>query len=575
MTPGALRVEIVPGIEALEALEPEWNRLWSARSRRSIFTGFPWRRAAAGRVEGEVQVVVASRGSRVVGILPLLLKGGTLRFLGARWADYSDVICDPEGSGETVATIFESLLSSRLGWNACLLENLPEDAALLESVEHLPEGIRRSIHVTPGAVCPTLLLGEDRDATLDALLGKKSLRQRESRLGKLGTLEFAHLTDRESARRHLAILFDQHAARWAMAGEPSPFRQPDTRAFYEDLVDRLDPRSELRFSVLTLDRRPLACHFGFETGGNFTFYKPTFDVDFWDYSPGDVLLKNLLVYVRERDIVEFDFTRGDEAYKMRFANHARRNRTLRLYRPGLGGTAARRIHLAGEELRDVKDAAPVASALSLRRRAGDLLAAARRRGIPRFFAEECRGLVRARLHARDEIVVRRIDRLPATEGPPEAAVEAATLTALALLAVEHVRPLDPEKLARARSRLKGRDLAWIARSDRTGAIEIFWSGTREEIACPLDEEPGARLALSSPHAVVYDRWPVRGALDPAEEAAALREIARRESSEAILVAVPVSLEGTRLAGARATHRIGATRRLGRLRRTWVDEVREP
>ena len=49
--------------------------------------------------------------------------------------------------------------------------------------------------------------------------------------------------------------------------------------------------------------------------------------------------------------MKFDFTRGDEAYKSRFANHTRQNQTFRLFRPGARGVAAKVRLRARERLR--------------------------------------------------------------------------------------------------------------------------------------------------------------------------------------------------------------------------------
>ena len=102
---------------------------------------------------------------------------------------------------------------------------------------------------------------------------------------RLGSLRFYHLEDRGEIRRHLPRFFDQHILRRALAGGRSHFLVAENRLFYEHLIDGLDPSRELRFGVLELDGRPLAYHLGFEVNGRFTWYKPSFDVDYWDLSP--------------------------------------------------------------------------------------------------------------------------------------------------------------------------------------------------------------------------------------------------------------------------------------------------
>jgi hypothetical protein len=50
------------------------------------------------------------------------------------------------------------------------------------------------------------------------------------------------------------------------------------------------------------------------------WYKPAFDIDFRQHSPGEVLIQSLIRYARDHELEEFDFTRGDEAFKSRFAS---------------------------------------------------------------------------------------------------------------------------------------------------------------------------------------------------------------------------------------------------------------
>ena len=124
-----------------------------------------------------------------------------------------------------------------------------------------------------------------------------------------------------------------------MVGDTSLFVKSSHRKFYRALVDEFDPSTELRFAVMELDGRPVAFHFGFEVNRTFVWYKPAFDVNLWQDSPGEVLLKRLFESVAQRDVDTFDFTIGDEAFKSRFANRIDRVYTLYLFPPRLMGHA--------------------------------------------------------------------------------------------------------------------------------------------------------------------------------------------------------------------------------------------
>ncbi len=95
----------------------------------------------------------------------------------------------------------------------------------------------------------------------------------------------------------------------------------------------------MRFGVLELDGRPLAWNFGFQVNGKFLLYQHTFDVDASEYTPGELLLWNLFEYAKNHVAREFDFGKGSEPYKNRFANHSRATFSLCIEPYGLkGGT---------------------------------------------------------------------------------------------------------------------------------------------------------------------------------------------------------------------------------------------
>jgi CelD/BcsL family acetyltransferase involved in cellulose biosynthesis len=103
------------------------------------------------------------------------------------------------------------------------------------------------------------------------------------------------------------------------------------------MVETLAPTGYLRFSVVSLDGRPIALHLGFECNGRFIWYKPTFDVALARHSPGEVLIKYLLEDAHARGLLEFDFGPGEEAFKYRFSNYARAISSIHVYRSRIVG----------------------------------------------------------------------------------------------------------------------------------------------------------------------------------------------------------------------------------------------
>lgn len=325
-----LRCEVIREFSVLEAIASHWDYLWRSHPRRDIFNTFAWARASWRAYGSRLSLYtpVVCQGDKVVGILPLVVEGKTLRFLGSPHSDYNDMLCEHGDTACVLETALRALFQKPIPWDRCVLENVSERSSIVTHLDKLSGRLRSRLHLSFSGNCPSVVFVSGGEDTLKAILKKKSLLRHEKALQRLGDVSFRHLDDREEIRSHLPGLFRQHIARWALAGDESIFCHEEACSFYRALVDELDPQKELRFSVLELDKRPVAYHFGFEVSETFFWYKPTFDVDLCDYSPGEVLIKKLFEYVGSHKLQEFDFTVGGETFKDRFANRVSRNYRL-------------------------------------------------------------------------------------------------------------------------------------------------------------------------------------------------------------------------------------------------------
>jgi CelD/BcsL family acetyltransferase involved in cellulose biosynthesis len=100
---------------------------------------------------------------------------------------------------------------------------------------------------------------------------------------------------------------------------------------------------QLVFTEVRLDDAAVAFHFGFISEGDLIWYKPSFDPALSRVAPGEVLLRELLLLAGERGLTGFDFTRGDEAFKRRFADSERMAETYIFYSSATMAIAARAL----------------------------------------------------------------------------------------------------------------------------------------------------------------------------------------------------------------------------------------
>jgi CelD/BcsL family acetyltransferase involved in cellulose biosynthesis len=333
------RCEVVTDFCRLEELFSDWRRLWESDPRAEIFQTPEWGKAwwrAYGQ-NYQVRSVIVFAGHQVVGILPLVERNHFLQFLGTPEADYADVICEERRAGEVLGLALNALLECASDWEECTFLHLSRHSRVFRHYRTLPRPVRSRLHCIAADHQHTIILREQREEIFKSLLGKNHTRRLQNKLRKAGQLRFRHLETQQDAEQHLTEFFRHHIRRHAAIGRRSACASPEFQEFVRVAIQELGLKDKVRFGVLELDGRPLAWELGFQVNGKFLLYQHTFDMDASHYTPGEVLLWNALEYARDNVSREFDFGKGDELYKDRFANYWRETYSLFLEPRGLQG----------------------------------------------------------------------------------------------------------------------------------------------------------------------------------------------------------------------------------------------
>ena len=141
---------------------------------------------------------------------------------------------------------------------------------------------------------PLLDLAGQPEAALAATQRKHALRH-ERFFRREGTLEVTHLRAGSAIWPHLEEFFQQHIARWEGTASPSPFREEKRRRLYERLTQVAGDTGWLRFTRVDWNGHPIAFHYGFCYRGRYFWNIPSFAIDLARRSPGQVLLRQLLL----------------------------------------------------------------------------------------------------------------------------------------------------------------------------------------------------------------------------------------------------------------------------------------
>lgn len=144
---------------------------------------------------------------------------------------------------------------------------------------------------------------------------KSDINRQKRRLSKLGELKFEIITNNNDFKKLVPEMISQKRKRYKKTNVPDPFINEDVQDFYINFIDSKTEELIPHYSILKLDDKIIATHWGVIHKNRFYYLMPTYSVDFMVYSPGKILLYFLIEESIAQQLEIFDFTIGGENYK--------------------------------------------------------------------------------------------------------------------------------------------------------------------------------------------------------------------------------------------------------------------
>jgi CelD/BcsL family acetyltransferase involved in cellulose biosynthesis len=311
-------------------LRHEWLRTW-------------WDCFGAGR---RLHIVVVKSAGRILAIAPLMretawMYGVPVRRLRLLQNDHSpqaDIIV-AESPQESYRAIWQSLVDASEPWDVLQLSEVPRASPTLRALLTLAAEHTQPTGVWHSDNSPYLSLGQTWDsyfATLDPKF-RQNLRNRWSRLTKLGHPTLQVLQDRSAIREACDEAFRLEASGWKLTAGTSIGSDPATRRFYTELVERAADRGWLRLLFLAIDGRRIATAYSVCYRDRLLFLKTGYDPEFEKCSPF-----RLLTYMALRDaftagLAEVDFLGDTEPWKLEWTKTTRPHDWLFIFANTLRG----------------------------------------------------------------------------------------------------------------------------------------------------------------------------------------------------------------------------------------------
>lgn len=299
-----------------------WNGLLDRGCSDVVFMSWHWQKAwweAFGR--GKLIILVAEQDGEPVAIAPLFAEHGMVYLIGSGGSDYLGLIGDVSDM-DLLEGLLQQAKDYTPDFTGFCFYHILETSPLLKNIQEV--AAKRGWQLSDEGMMPAPFLGiKDDPLSAVAATRKKSLLRHEAFFNRNGGIIVEHLTESADMLPHLDAFFEQHVARWAATPYPSLFLDQKQRQFYRELAGSASESKYIRFTRILWQERMIACHFGVNYRGSFLWYKPCFDIELSKHSPGEVLLRQLLLRALEEDAHTFDFGLGDEFFKTRYATGTR------------------------------------------------------------------------------------------------------------------------------------------------------------------------------------------------------------------------------------------------------------
>lgn len=305
----------------------QWNPLLCVGDTDVMFLTWQWQRAwweTVGR--GRLLLIATERAGQLVAIAPLYAECGMVFFVGSGNSDYLDFVgdvSDPQILTALLATATECV-PDLVGFR---LYCIPEQSRTGSRLQAAAERLGLVCYVEETWPAPQVHLAEQREAVLAAVNGS-SLRKRECYYRKRGVLELRQSSDGEMILPQLEQFFAQHRSQWGESDYGNP-------AFLTRLTQVAALTGWLRFSRLDWEGRPIAFEYGWRYRDTYFGGPSCFAGDLARRSPGQVLLRQLLLAACAEGLSKYDLGIGDEPYKLRYATNINCVHTWGLYSPAL------------------------------------------------------------------------------------------------------------------------------------------------------------------------------------------------------------------------------------------------
>jgi CelD/BcsL family acetyltransferase involved in cellulose biosynthesis len=313
-------------------LQTEWDSLLASGVTHVPFLRFEylrswWQTRGGGEwpQESRLLITLAHEGGRLIGVAPCFISEldgkQTLLLLGSvEISDYLDLLVEarhvPPFVNGLIAYI-KTTLTPQFGIESIRFDNIPDNSPTLETLHSACQTQGLEFTSEPLSRSPYISLSGNYEEYL-ASLDKKQRHEMRRKLRRVLELPQGSdwyivsdpaTLDHEIEEFLRLMSFEEHKRLFLTEPMKDQMRLSMRDAFGHHI---------LNLAFLTIGGEKAAAYLNFDFNNRIWVYNSGIDPQFYEHSPGWVLLVHLIKWAIENNRFEFDFMRGSEDYKYKF-----------------------------------------------------------------------------------------------------------------------------------------------------------------------------------------------------------------------------------------------------------------
>jgi CelD/BcsL family acetyltransferase involved in cellulose biosynthesis len=349
----------VTEVSDFESIRSAWDQiLVENRFGNNVFLTVDWLSTWWKHFGGQRKLLLLTveDDNQVIGIAPLMLSKyklpafGSIRkieFMGTRHSDYNNFIISKK-ERECVRKILDYLDETQ-DWDWIELKEIPESINYSKEL-FADSSLKLEVKERVCNLCPYVSLPKTFESLKKTF--SRNLRQNLNRY--LRKIEENHNMDLKrfdeagfSVKEAMTLFIRLHDLKWKSEGKPGAFSEEAFRNFHMDVAESLAQNGLLGIYFLRLDGEPVATQYNFEYYKKMYYYLAGFLPEYRDFSVGNLIIMFLLRECIEKGFTEYDMTRGDEPYKMKWTNKYRKNYEVRFVHKKISSELYDRVTWSG------------------------------------------------------------------------------------------------------------------------------------------------------------------------------------------------------------------------------------